>query len=167
MERYGGINFHKDTGYLSISSQPFKWLSAGYSFFIGDGIYYDPDNPYLGFKLTHRFQSEIRPFSSLNVSYNFTNSKFFKERGGEKIYDINTFRQKITFQISRTLSLRLITDYHSYYKELFNSFLISWEYNPGTTFYLGFDDTQEKNEFDVFERKKRTFFIKFSYWWRI
>ncbi|MCP2519093.1 carbohydrate binding family 9 domain-containing protein [Candidatus Aminicenantes bacterium AC-335-A11] len=165
MERWAGINFHKNYFYLSASSQPFKWLSGSYNFLIGDGIYYDPKNPYLGFRINHYIKTEIRPSSILRISYYFKNSKFFKKKGGEKVYDINTIRQKITLQISRTLSFRFITDYHSYYKKLFNSFLISWEYRPGTTFYLGFDDTQEK-EMDVFVRKKRTFFVKFSYWWR-
>jgi|Deesub1362B_J571_1020462.scaffolds.fasta_scaffold01341_1 hypothetical protein len=167
MERWSGINFYKDTFFFRINSQPFKWLSGNYGFFIGDGIYYDPKNPYLGFRIDHYIKTEIRPLSTFRVTYNFTNSKFFKRKGGEKVYDINTIRQKIIFQISRTLSFRLITDYHSYYKKLFNSFLISWEYRPGTTFYIGFDDTQQRNEFNIFERKKRTFFIKFSYWWRI
>ncbi len=166
MERWAGKNFHKNYFSFSANSQPFKWLSGSYSFLIGDGIYYDPINPYLGFRINHYIKTEIRPSSIFKISYDFRNSKFFKNRGGEKIYDINTIRQKITVQISRTLSFRFITDYHSYYKELFNSFLISWEYRPGTTFYLGFDDTQEK-EFDIFVRKKRTFFIKFSYWWRL
>ncbi|MFQ6083095.1 MAG: DUF5916 domain-containing protein [Candidatus Aminicenantia bacterium] len=167
MERYRGINFHKDTFFFHLNSQPFKWLSGKYSFFIGDGIYYDSKSPYLGFRINNSFEFDLRPLTNLKTSYNFSNSKFFKEIRGEKVYDVNILRQKITFQISKTLSLRLITDYHSYYKKLFNSLLLSWEYNPGTTFYLGFDDTQRKDEFEVFQRAKRTFFVKFSYWWRI
>jgi hypothetical protein len=92
---------------------------------------------------------------------------FYREKGGEKEYEINIISQRINLQLTRALSLRLITDYNDYYKELYNSVLLSYEYRPGTVFYFGIDDNQEEDDSGIWRREGRYYFIKFSYWWRI
>ncbi len=80
---------------------------------------------------------------------------------------MNIISQRINLQLSRSLSLRLITDYNDYYDKLYNSFLFSYEYRPGTVFYFGIDDNQEQDDFGIWQSQGRYYFIKFSYWWRI
>jgi len=166
MERYEGKNFHKKSFRANFSSDPLSWLSGNISFSLGDSIYYDED-PYLGYKTSIGFRATIKPLTNFRVFYNFKNDKFYKEKGGEKVYVVNIISQRISYQISRTLSLRLITDYNDYYKELYNSLLLSYELRPGTVFYLGLDDNQEKDDTGIFRSKGRYYFIKFSYWWRV
>jgi hypothetical protein len=141
-------------------------LSGNVSFSLGDSIYYD-ENPYLGYKTSYGFTLTLKPFTNLRAYYNLKNDTFYEEKGGEKVYAINIISQRITYQISRTLSIRLITDYHDYHKELFTSILFSYQLRPGTVFYLGIDDTQEKDDSGIFLIQGRFYFIKFSYWWRI
>lgn len=105
--------------------------------------------------------------TNLRLYFTISNNKFYKQRGGDRVYNINIISQRISFQISRTLTLRLITDYNDYYKDLYNSILFSWELRPGTVFYLGIDDNQEQDDSGIFRRQGRYIFIKFSYWWRI
>jgi len=167
MERYGGIDFHRKSFRTNISSDPFSWFNGNISFSLGDGIYYDEEHPYLGYKTSYGFRATFKPVTNLRLFYNFKNDKFFKKKGGEKEYSINIISQRISFQISRALSLRLITDYNDYDKELYNSLLLSYEYRPGTVFYIGIDDNQEKDASGTFRGMGRYYFIKFSYWWRI
>lgn len=167
MERYGGINFHKKNLMLSFSSEPFAWLSGNIRFSVGDAIYYHPDSPYLGYKISRSMMLTLRPLANLRLFYTYNNDNFFKDRGGEKVYKINIISQRITYQISKTLSIRLITDYNDYYQKLYTSLLFSYELRPGTVFYLGFEDNQEKDESGIFRTEGRFYFIKFSYWWRI
>jgi hypothetical protein len=166
LERYGGIDFKKKTFMINLTSDPLSWLSGNINLSFGDGIYYSYD-PYLGYKTSYGLRLTLKPLTNLRLFYNITNNKFFKQRGGKRVYNINIFSQRISFQISRTLSLRLITDYNDYYKKLYNSLLLSWELRPGTVFYLGIDDNQEQDESGIFRGQGRYIFIKFSYWWRI
>lgn len=167
LERYEGIDFHKKTFRANLRSEPFSWLSGRISFSFGDGIYYDEDPPYLGYRTSRGFEATLKPLTNFRLFYNFKNDKFYKNKGGEKVYEINILSQRINYQLSRSLSLRLITDYNDYHKTLYNSILFSYEYRPGTVFYLGVDDNQEKEDSGIFRKEGRYYFIKFSYWWRI
>jgi len=65
------------------------------------------------------------------------------------------------------ISLRLITDYKDYYKDIYTSLLLSYELRPGTVFYFGIDDNQEQDDSGIYKVQGRFVFVKFSYWWRI
>ncbi len=166
LERYEGINFHKDSFWASFSSAPFSWLSGNISFSFGDSIYYD-DEPYLGYKTSKGARLTLRPLTNIRLHYNFRSDNFYRSKGGEKVYSVNIISQRLTYQLSRTLSLRLITDYDSYHKEIFNSLLFSYELRPGTVFYVGVDDNQERDDSGIWRIQGRFVFVKFSYWWRI
>jgi len=166
LERYEGIDFHRKTFRAYFRSEPFSWLSGSISYSFGDSIYYD-ENPYLGYKTSFGIRATLKPLTNLRLSYNLRKDKFLKEKGGEKEYEVNILSQRITYQLSRSLSLRIITDYNDYYGEFYNSILFSYEYRPGTVFYLGIDDNQEKDDSGIFRSEGRYYFIKFSYWWRI
>ncbi len=166
LERYEGIDFYKKTFRASFSSEPFSWLSGEISFSLGDGIYYSED-PYLGYLTSREIQLTLKPITHVTLFYEYKNDNFYREKGGEEVYVVNILTQRIIFQLSRALSLRLITDFNDYDKKLYNSFLITYHYNPGTVFYLGIEDNQEKDESGIFRKQGRYYFIKFSYWWRI
>lgn len=166
LERYNGVNFYPRQFMASVGSEPLSWLSGNVRFSVGDGIYYS-DDPYLGYETGLSARVTLRPFSNLNISYDFQNDKFYKKKGGENVYKINIISQRINYQVSRPLSLRLITDYSDYDKELYLSFLLSYEYRPGTVFYFGVDDNRAKDEKGIFRGTGRYYFIKFSYWWRV
>jgi hypothetical protein len=166
MERYEGIDFRRKSFRASISSDPFSWFSGNISFSFGDGIYYS-ENPYLGYKTSFGVRATLRPLTNLRLYYDFKNDQFYKSKGGEQVYKINIISQRLTYQLSRTVSLRLITDYDDYDKELYNSLLFSYELRPGTVFYLGMDDERARDEFGKYQGQGRYYFIKFSYWWRI
>jgi len=166
LERYEGVDFYKNTLRAHMNSEPFSWLSVNLSFSIGDGIYYS-ENPYLGYKTSYGFMVTLKPLRNLRVFYNYKNDAFKRERGGERVYRINLISQRISYQLSRTLSLRLITDYNDYDGDFYNSVLLSYELRPGTVFYIGMDDNQERDDTGIFRNQGKYYFIKFSYWWRL
>jgi len=166
LERYRDIDFYKSDFDVHFSTEPFAWLSTSLSFGLGEAIYYS-DNPYLGYKTSWSMRTTLRPLSNLSLFYNLQNNEFFRERGGERVYKINIISQRINYQLSRSLSLRLITEYNDYYDRFFVSFLFSYEYRPGTVFYFGVDKSQGRDEDGVFQRPGPSVFVKFSYWWRI
>jgi hypothetical protein len=166
MEHYEGVDYHKKSFRARLNSDPFAWISGGLNFSIGDSIYYE-ENPYLGYKVSFGIQLTFKPLTNLRTLYEFNNDNFYKNKGGEKAYTVTILSQRISYQLSRHLSLRLITDYNDYYKDIYTSLLFSYQLRPGTVFYFGIDDNQEQDELGIYKVQGRFVFVKFSYWWRI
>ncbi len=166
LERYNDVDFHQKDLMIGLGSEPLSWLSGNVRYRFGDGIYYD-DDPYLGYKAGLEMEVILKPFPNFSLLYSYENDRFYKERGGEKVYNIKIISQRINYQLSRPLSLRLITDYNDYYKELYVSLLLGYQHNTGTVFYLGVDDNRARDESGVFRGTGRYYFVKFSYWWRL
>ncbi len=164
-EKYNGVGFELKEWRFNVMSEPLSWLSGRISRSFGDGIYYS-DDPFRGYKTSWSGNLTLKPFAPLRLFYTYSNNRFFERKGGEQVYSINIISQRIGYQISKPLSLRLITDWNDYDKKLYLSFLVSYELNPGTVFYIGIDDNQEKDEAGIFRNTGRYYFIKFSYWWR-
>jgi hypothetical protein len=166
MERYEGVDYHKKSFRARLNSDPLAWISTGINFSIGDSIYYE-ENPFLGYKISFGGQLTLKPLTNLRALYEFSNDNFYEKKGGEKVYTVTIISQRISYQLSRHLSVRLITDYNDYYKEIYTSLLLSYQLRPGTVFYFGIDDNQEQDELGIYKVQGRFVFIKFSYWWRI
>jgi len=166
LERYNGVDFRGTDAWLSFNSEPWAWLGLNLMASIGDGIYYS-DAPYQGWKSNIGVRLSLRPLTNLRLAYNIQNSSFFKSRGGENVYRINLISQRITYQISKPLSVRWVTDWDDYYRKLYISLLLGYELRPGTVFYLGLDDSQERDGNGIFRGLGRYYFVKFSYWWRM
>ncbi len=164
-ERYNGVGFKGRDWRFNLSAEPLAWLSGMLSRSFGDGIYYS-DDPYLGYKSNWSAMITLKPLSNLRFFTSLTNSEFFERRGGERVYAVNILSERVSLQISRPLSLRLITDWNSYYRKLYLSFLLSYQLNPGTVFYFGLDDDRERDDAGFLRSTRRYLFIKFSYWWR-
>jgi hypothetical protein len=165
LERYEGVDFRGTEAFLGLSTEPFSWMNFFVMGSVGDGIYYS-DDPYQGWKSNFGFRITLNPSSSLRLSYNIDHDAFFTRRGGENVYRINLVSQRISYQISRPLSVRWITDWDDYYKTLYLSFLVAVEFRPGTVFYFGIEDNREQDEHGIFRGTGRYYFVKFSYWWR-
>lgn len=166
LERYEGIDFYKKSFRARLSSDPLSWISGGFNFSVGDSIYYE-ENPYLGYKVSFGFNLTLKPLTNLRAFYTFRNDNFYMNKGGELVYKVNIISQRISYQLTRHISIRLITDYNDYYKDIYTSLLFSYELRPGTVFYFGIDDSQEQDEAGIYKVQGRFVFVKFSYWWRI
>ncbi|NIM91088.1 MAG: hypothetical protein GTO17_09085 [Candidatus Aminicenantes bacterium] len=167
MERYEGIDFNKNSFAVEGENNLISWVPFGFYFRTGNSIFYDPDDPFLGWSNTYGLYFNVKPNKRLQMSIDFSKQTFWKERGGEQIYDFNAVRQRTTYQLSKTLSLRAIVDYYHEDNEIYGSFLVSWILRPGTVFFFGVDSNYLKGGSGRYGQDNYSIFIKFSYWWRI
>ncbi len=167
MERYEGVDFHKNT--LSIEGQNnlIEWMPFGLFFQTGSSIYYDPEDPFLGWSNTYGVFVELKPNKRLRLGMEFTKQTFVEKRGGDLVFDYNVIRARTAYQLSKALSLRAIVDYNHFYKEIYGSFLISFVLRPGTVFFLGVDNDLLRDDLGRYGQTNYSVFLKFSYWWRM
>jgi hypothetical protein len=142
-------------------------MPFGLFFQTGSSIYYDPEDPFLGWSNIYGIFVEFKPSKRLRLGVEFTKQTFLKKRGGDLVFDYNVIRTRTTYQLSKALSLRAIVDYNHFYKELYGSFLISFVLRPGTVFFLGVDNNLLRDDFGRYGQTNYSVFLKFSYWWRI
>ncbi|MGB2906887.1 MAG: DUF5916 domain-containing protein [Candidatus Aminicenantaceae bacterium] len=167
MEHYGGIDFNQTGVEVSTSTNLIGWMPFGFVLASGDSIFYDPDDPFLGYSNVYGAFLTLKPSNRLQIGVEFTKQTFWEERGGEEVYDYTVLRNRITYQLSKTLSLRAIVDYNHFYKTLYGSFLFSYVYRPGTVFFFGVDNDVFRNDLGNYVNANYSVFVKFSYWHRM
>jgi Domain of unknown function (DUF5916)/Carbohydrate family 9 binding domain-like len=115
-----------------------------------------------------------QPSTPLNFSLNFTKERLRRYDTGLLAFDENIVSLKSTYQFSRFLFARGRIDFDSLASDVKGQFLFGWTPNPGTAFYVGYNDDLNRRGFNPFtgqlepglRRNGRTFFIKMSYLFR-
>jgi hypothetical protein len=117
---------------------------------------------------------EYKPTNELAMSLNYSKSRLKRNDTHLVAYadDIYSFRS--TYQFTRFIFLRARVDYDTLSSNARGQFLFGYTPNPGTAFYLGYNDDLTRNGFNPFtgqlepgfRRNGRTFFIKMSYLFR-
>jgi hypothetical protein len=166
-ERFADIEFKKQA--LSLESQItfISWMPFGFFFQTGDEINYDPEDAFLGYSNSYGVSLTLKPNKRLQLGTDFSKQTFWRTAGGEQLWDYNLVREKVTYQVSKTLAFRAIVDYNFFYEEAFGSLLVSWVLRPGTLFYLGVDNNYLRDAYGRLIRDNYNVFVKFSYWWRL
>lgn len=167
MERYLGVEFHKNSISIEGQNNLIRWMPFGLFLSAGDSIFYESEDPFLGWSHTYGAFIQFKPNKRLRISVSLTKQTFWEMRGGEQVFDFNVIRQRTTYQISKALSLRAIVDYNHFYKKIYGSFLISFILKPGTVFFLGVDNDLLRDDSGKYGQTNYSVFLKFSYWWRI
>ncbi|REJ77693.1 MAG: hypothetical protein DWQ47_15090 [Acidobacteria bacterium] len=126
----------------------------------------------------HQFDFEAgvnyKPVDPLQISFNYTKSKLTRNDSNRDAYDTNIFSLRSTYQFTRFIFSRVRWDYDTLSRRAAGQMLFGWNPNPGTAFYVGYNDTFTYNGFSPltgqfeprFERNSRTFFIRASYLFR-
>ncbi|MEP6902154.1 MAG: carbohydrate binding family 9 domain-containing protein [Actinomycetota bacterium] len=116
----------------------------------------------------------VRPTDELNFSFDYIKSRFVRDDTGRTAYDQNLFSLKTVYQFTRFTFAKARVDYDTLQARIYGQFLLGYAPNPGTAFYLGYNDDLNYNNFSSFtgqyepglRRNTRTFFIKMSYLFR-
>ena len=114
---------------------------------------------------------DYKPTNELNTSFSYTFNKLTRNDTKLVAYRENIFSFRATYQFTRFLFTRARVDYGTLAANARAQFLFGWTPNPGTAFYLGYNDDLTRNGFSPFtgqiepgfRRNGRTFFVKFSY----
>jgi hypothetical protein len=137
----------------------------------------DQDAPYdpgPGNFLDLNLNVSYQPTDVLRLSLDYTKNRLVREDTGLVAFDDNIFALRGTYQFSRFTFARARLDYDTLASSLRGQFLLGWTPNPGTAFYIGYNDDLNRNGFNPFSgqlepgfrRNGRTFFIKMSYLFR-
>jgi hypothetical protein len=161
-EDYAGKRFEKWGTGGEIGTDYSKLVSGGVHLDVGRAINYRVLE--LGYMRRLYAWGEIRPIEKLRMGFEYDRYWLWQNSGGQKIFDASVIYNKTTYQFSRIFSLRAVTQYDLYYKELEFDPLLSYEPNPFTVFYMGFTSYFEDfSGSSGFKRTKHQFFVKLSY----
>jgi hypothetical protein len=115
-----------------------------------------------------------QPSTPLNFTLSFTKERLRRNDTNLLAFDENIVSLKSTYQFTRFIFARGRIDYDSLASNVKGQFLFGYTPNPGTAFYVGYNDDMSRNGFSPFSRQLepgfrrngRTFFIKMSYLFR-
>ena len=114
------------------------------------------------------------PTAAINARLSYTKEHMRRFDTGQVAFDVNIVSLRTTYQFTRFVFARGRIDYDSTASNYKGQFLLGWTPNPGTAFYVGYNDDINQNGFSPlhgrlepgFRRMGRTFFIKLSYLFR-
>lgn len=131
-------------------------------------------DPGKGMSAEFNIGAEYKPIDPLRLSVDYSKNFLKRNDTGRDAYDANIVTVRSTYQFSRFTYVRARWDYDSLNSHVGGQFLFGWNPNPGTAFYVGYNDDFNYNGFNPFtgqseprfERNSRTFFIRASYLFR-
>lgn len=122
------------------------------------------------------FEAEVsyQPTDALSFELEYNKQRLQRKDTKQVAFDENVYTLNSTYQFTRFIFARGRVDYATLESSLRGQFLLGWTPNPGTAFYVGYNDDLVRNGFSPFtgqlepglRRNGRTFFIKLSYLFR-
>jgi Domain of unknown function (DUF5916)/Carbohydrate family 9 binding domain-like len=133
-----------------------------------------PRDPGAGNEFFLEFGGAYQPTDALRLSLNYTKDRLTRHDTGLTAFDDNIFSLRGTYQFTRFWFARARADYTTLGANVRGQFLLGWAPNPGTSFYVGYNDDLNRNGQNPFSgqiepgfrRNGRLFFIKMSYLFR-
>jgi hypothetical protein len=173
-EIFAGHQFGRNAIRLEAGSQPLNWLRAGVEWRHGQGIFYDPENPFQGSEQELRANIRLQPMSKITSEFSMTYTDFYENEQHEKLYEVIIWRNMTVLQFNKYLFFRAVTEYNTYRRQLREDLLLSFTWIPGTVLYLGYGSQYEKLEWQApayvpsedFINLQRAWYFKASYRWR-
>ena len=112
--------------------------------------------------------------NALNMSLSWSRNRLTRHDTGLVAFNSDIWSARTTYQFTRFAFARARLDYSSLSSSYRGQFLFGWTPNPGTAFYVGYNDDVNHSYFNPFNgapyqgfrRNNRNFFIKASYLFR-
>ncbi len=161
--------YHKNVhrGWINLNVNTSSKATGGVFFEMGKYIVRFEDPSYVGWGWNAEAWLTIKPMANLVLENNYNYFELSKDKGGEKLYTGYIFRNKTSFQFTRSFFLRVVTQYDSFSKVLNVDPLLSYKWNPFTIFYIGsthnMADIGSSPNNGKFLETQRQFFAKFQY----
>lgn len=156
---------------ISVSSNTFDFLRGGFSFEIGKYIIRNIPS-YIGFGYNIEVWGTLVAKNNFFVENSYNYFELAKSYRGEKLYAGYLWRVKGTYYFNNKFSIRIITQYDSFNKQVVIDPLISYKMNPFSIFYVGssyeyVDIPTRGGDNSQYQLSSRQFFLKFQYLWRM
>ena len=153
-------------GWIRTNTNFSEYISGGIDFTLGKFIH--RDSILVGYGHEFGVSTTLKFSSQLVVETVYEWNRLAKHRGGPQLFDDYILRNKVMYQFTRRLFLRLISQYNSIEDKLEVDPLISYKINPFTVFYAGSTyDIIHFNEPYGWTNADRQFFVKFQYFFRL
>src|ERR1051325_6011545 len=131
-------------------------------------------DPGPGQELNLNFSVFYQPTNALSLSLDYNKDRLVRSDTRLTAFDDNIYSFRTTYQFTRFIFARARVDYDTLSSGARAQFLFGYTPNPGTAFYVGYNDDLVRNGFSPFtgqlepgfRRNGRTFFIKMSYLFR-
>ncbi len=177
-EAWAGRLFHKNFVYGNGHIQLFKWLLLSGYFIMGDSIYYDLENPFLGDGRFFSISASVQPNIKLNIGFEYIHNDLREKQSNRETFAVNIYNFRTTYQFNKYFFIRGILRYDSLEEKLLTDFLASFTLIPGTVVHLGYGSLYLKNQWNDHTNQwvpgqgdllqmKRGIFFKASYLWRL
>ncbi|MCK6615526.1 MAG: carbohydrate binding family 9 domain-containing protein [Ignavibacteriaceae bacterium] len=163
-EFFGQTDLRKvNRWFINLNTTPLSWLSMYLSTEFGK-IIYRGDSPEVGKGHQFAFGASFKPTEQLQSDIEFERAGLRSQKNDELLYDGYILRNISTYQFSRQMFLRLITDYNSFSGEVSVFPLFSYKLNPFTIFYIGSTHTMREYAAPYnLKQNNRQYFLKFQY----
>ena len=130
-----------------------------------------PLDPGPGRSLSIESGVSFQPKNELRMSLDYTKSRLRRNDTRLLAFDENIFSFRSNYQFTRFIFLRARADYDTLASNVRGQLLFGYTPNPGTAFYVGYNDDISRNGFNPFTGQLEpgfrlnghTFFIKASY----
>ena len=165
---YDFVSYYLDKKYSNYAStrivldtSPLELFSFGSNISFGKDVAFNDENPELGKEFNFRATLSLQLNNNFSVSNLFSFSRLKKVEINEFYYRgfINRFNTK--YQFSKSLGIRLATEYNNFSESIFLQPLFEWTPNPFTIFYIG--GNQILNKDDKYFVDRSQMFVKFQY----
>ena len=174
-EPWQGVEYESVRWRLSGNVQLFRWLRPYANLNVGDAIYYDAADPFLGRSGTTSAGATFQPNGRFSESIEYTRLVFDRPAAGARVYTVNLVNTRTTFQFSKSTAARAIVQYDSNEGRVLTDFLGSYEPRPGTVLYAGYGSLYRKRSYEndewhdgqgAYLTTRRGLFLKASYLYR-
>ena len=165
---YDFVSYYLDKKYsnyastrIGLNTNPVELISFRSDINFGRDIAFNDENPELGKEFNFRATLSLQLNNNFSVSNLFSFSRLKKVEINEFYYRgfINRFNTK--YQFSKSLGIRLATEYNNFSESIFLQPLFEWTPNPFTIFYIG--GNQIINKEDKYFVDRSQMFVKFQY----
>jgi hypothetical protein len=173
-EAWAGREFDQVLWRLQGSLQATRWLNISGQLRAGDGLYYDPVEPFVGPSGSQQFTVIFQPGARFAERVSFQRNTLDRPGGG-RVYDVRVVNARTTYQFTGRLAVRGIVQYDSASSRILGDFLASYEVRPGTVVYAGYGTLRERRAFEdeawvpnagEYLMTSRGLFVKASYLYR-
>lgn len=131
-------------------------------------------DPGKGLSFSYDVGIDLQPTDPWSIELSYEREKLRRNDNKLTAFDSNIYSLRSTYQFTRFIFTRVRMDYETVDGTINSQLLFGWSPNPGTAFYVGYNDNSNyrafnefRNRFDEgFRQDGRRFFIRFSYLFR-
>ena len=178
-----GVPLHQRGVFTDWRLESSRYVQLGGFFYFGDRELFDPNDPRVSKGIFASLRLTLRPVPQASVEIRAQQSNHYDSWGGTLVDDAKILRVRGTYQVTRRLGARLISEYSSQFNTLVtnplneriarvaSSLLVTYELAPSSFLFAGYNDLMQEYERPVVDRPQtlRTgnqFFLKLSYLFR-